>query len=141
MTLERMGRLKFTCRKDRPARVGVGTELWYSIGSGEGDRRLPIEPIEKPGEPGLNAYQSAAIKALRTRAEQHPDDAWLSEKPVSKLAGWGRSVKHVDWLDELANDPRWSIERKLAKHAGNDAAYYRYAAGLGEADESGGLEV
>jgi hypothetical protein len=139
VTPERAGRLKFTCRKDRPAQVGVGTELWAAIGSGESDRKLPIDWVDAPGKEGLNAYQGAAIKAMREHAEINPSDVvGRSEKTISKDAGYGRATKHVDWLDALANDPRWSIERKIRKHAGNDAAFYRYVPGLGVEDEASG---
>jgi hypothetical protein len=120
VTLDRIGKIKLTCRKDRPAFVGVNSEIWYSIGSGEGDRRLPIEQIEKPGEGGLNAFQSELLNALRDYTDKHPEQSpMLTLGKAIEQAGHTETRKRREWAIQLADDPRYSVKRETVLR-GND---------------------
>jgi hypothetical protein len=136
VTLDRPGKVVFTCWKDRPCRVCVGTKIWFSIGSGEGDRRLPIAQIDAPGEGGLSPFQAKVLQSLREYAEKQPDAPKMAVRKAIESAGFSENTGRRDEVLELARDQRSSVQQETAKNS----VVIWYAEGSG-ADETEGVEL
>jgi hypothetical protein len=125
VTRTRAGDVKLTCRKDRPSLIGKGSELWHTVGDGEGG--LPIKRIATPGDltDQLSEDGAAMIVKLGNFATANPDNPWLSKEKVYDVCGLARSRKRDVELQRLANDPEQPIEQTV-KPRGNAAATTLY---------------
>jgi len=96
---DRPGKLKLTCRKDRPSFIGKGTEQWFDIGDGNGG--LPITPCQPEQEHGISDRQAAILVALEKHDESDPGVP-LSQNAVLKLAGVKKGSQfesaYTNWL-------------------------------------------
>ena len=139
VTRDRAGDIKLTCRKDRPSLIGKGSEVWFTVGDGNGG--LPIRHIETPGKltDGLSEDGASMIVRLQAYAEDNPRNPWLSTEATFKQAGLAKSRKREAELLRLANDPRQPIEQRT-RARGEAAAVteYRFAA-VPEGDDA--LEI
>lgn len=62
------GKLKLTCRKDRPSLIGKGAETWLSIGDGAGG--LPIRELDRAEDAGSwSDLQVGMLEELRKHHE------------------------------------------------------------------------
>jgi hypothetical protein len=122
VTVDRKGHVGFICWKDRTAQVGLGSQRWFEIGSGAGDRKLPIKPMATPGEitDQLTEDGAAMIVKLGNYAQEHPENAWLTTRTALQVAGLTRTKRHTDELEALANDEESPIEMRV-KPRGNAA--------------------
>jgi len=119
------GDIKLVCRKDRPSLIGNGSEIWFTIGDGQGG--LPIARIDTPGKltDDLSEDGATMIVRLEDYAERNPSNPWLSKEKVYDLCPFAKSRKRDTELERVANDPRQPITRDVVQR-GNAAAATRY---------------
>lgn len=125
VTRERPGDIKLTCRKDRPSLLGKGSEIWHTVGDGEGN--LPIRRIATPGDLGAELTDDGATMLIKLEAyaNANPDNPWLSRPKVYDACGLAKSRKRDIELLRLANDPSQPIEQTV-KPRGNAPATTLY---------------
>jgi hypothetical protein len=127
VTRTRTGDIKLTCRKDRPSLIGKGTELWHTVGDGEGG--LPIKRIATPGDlrDELSEDGASMILGLERYATAHEGREWLSRPKVYDQCGLSKSLKRDAELARLANDETQPIEQRVeARGEAAAATQYRF---------------
>lgn len=133
---DRPGKLKLTCRKDRPSLIGKGRELWLRIGDGEGG--LPIVPVEVE-QSKWDDTAVALISALQTWNDENPGEE-IGTTALIKLAGFptsGRKFMQAGAaLVGLSRDIDAPVAMRVVKRGTQEHTKYRY-----EEVAAGGLEI
>jgi hypothetical protein len=134
---DQAGKLKLTCRKDRPSLIGKGRTIWLRIGDGEGG--LPIVPIEVE-ESKWDETAVALISALQTWNDDNPGEE-IGTTALIKLAGFptsGRKFTQASAaLVALSRDLDAPVAMRVVKRGSQEHTKYLYsevggALGFGE---------